>query len=134
MDPTRFDRLAITVGQRTTRRSALGLLTALGLTGLPTEEASAASCLATGAPCGGRSGTCCSGICKGQKKRCRCPQRVCCQCGGLTVPCGFVSGLSECSKRCAKLGGGGAQTVNPQKGVTTTVCNGNQCSQVSCVP
>ena len=32
MDPTHFNRLAITVGQRITGRSALSLLAALGLT------------------------------------------------------------------------------------------------------
>jgi hypothetical protein len=41
MNPTRFDRFATAVGQRTTRRVALGLLTALGLTGLVTEKAAA---------------------------------------------------------------------------------------------
>ncbi len=34
MDPIRFDRLAMTVGRRTTRRTTGGLLAALGLTGL----------------------------------------------------------------------------------------------------
>jgi len=34
MDANRFDRFAIVVGQRSTRRTALGVLGALGLTGL----------------------------------------------------------------------------------------------------
>jgi len=63
MDPTRFDRLAIVVGQRTTRRAALGLLAAIGLTGLVHEEA-AAACLANGVRCGAGRGRCCSGWCK----------------------------------------------------------------------
>ena len=132
MDPTRFDRLAIIVGQRTSRRTALGALAALGLTGLLSEEA-AAVCASPGDKCTrADAATCCSGICR--KKRCRCPQRLCCQCGGLTVPCGFVSSFSACQKRCAKLGGGGAQTFFSSPGTQTTVCEGNQCRVVACVP
>jgi hypothetical protein len=73
MDATNFDRLAIAVGQRTTRRIALSLLAALGLTALVREEA-AAVCLAEGARCGGDQGPCCSGWCKkkgGRKKFCK---------------------------------------------------------------
>jgi hypothetical protein len=74
MDATDFDQLAVAVGQRTTRRIALGLLAALGLAGLMREEA-AAACLLDGARCGGDRGTCCSGWCKkkggSRKKFCR---------------------------------------------------------------
>ena len=51
MDSTRFDHLAIAVGQRSTRRYALGLLAAVGLTGLLGEDA-AAACLASGRAAG----------------------------------------------------------------------------------
>ena len=51
MDSTRFDHLAIAVGQRSTRRYALGLLAAVGLTGLLSEDA-AAACLASGRAAG----------------------------------------------------------------------------------
>jgi hypothetical protein len=65
MNPTRFDRIAIVVGQRATRRSALGLLAALGLTGLGYgKPAAAGTCTlkANGDRC--TTGTeCCSGRC-----------------------------------------------------------------------
>jgi hypothetical protein len=51
MDPTRFDRLAITFGQRITRRAVVGLKAALGVTGLVPEEAGAARCAKLGAHC-----------------------------------------------------------------------------------
>jgi len=63
MDPTRFDRLAVSIGARTTRRAALGMLAALGLTGLRHEAVSAAGCRPPGKPCAHR-GQCCSGVCR----------------------------------------------------------------------
>jgi hypothetical protein len=74
MDPTRFDRLALAVDRRGTRRATLGLLAALGITGLVREDA-AAVCLPDGERCGGDRETCCSGYCKkkggSRKKFCR---------------------------------------------------------------
>ena len=77
MTPTRFDRIAIVVGQRATRRTALGLLAALGITGLGRAKAApAATCTlkANGVRC--TTGTeCCSGRCvrkrNTHKKFCR---------------------------------------------------------------
>ena len=63
MDSTRFDRVTIVIGQRTSRCTVLGLLAALGLTELVTEEAGAVVCLASGERWRGGRGTCCSGIC-----------------------------------------------------------------------
>jgi hypothetical protein len=64
MDPTRFDRLAMTLSQRTTRRTAVGLLAALGLAGLLRVEAAAACISRTGARCGRENDLeCCSGRC-----------------------------------------------------------------------
>jgi hypothetical protein len=138
MDPGRFDRLAVAVGRRTTRRTALGLLAALGVTGGLSTGASAADCLATGKRCGGGRGTCCSGICKGQKKRCRCPQRTCCQCDeGQPVPCTYVESHDACVERCKKLTGSSASsTFSPLPGSqTTVVCKDTECRQsVDCVP
>jgi len=130
LDPTRFDRLAIAAGKHTTRRTTLGLLAALGLTGVLPEEAGAV-CKGPGARCTKADAAfCCSQICR--KKRCRCPQRVCCQCGANTVPCSFVRGLSACQQRCSDLSAGSASVVEPQPGTKTTVCNGRLCSQVAC--
>jgi hypothetical protein len=103
MDPTRFDRLAMTVGQRTTRRAALSLLAALGLIGLGSEGAIAQlGGLVNGQPC--TSGNqCASGFCKrkrGTKKFfCRAApgQGICsiefnaCEAAGDLV-CGAASG------------------------------------------
>ena len=134
MNSTGFDRLAIAVGQRTTRRTTLGLLAALGLTGLVREEASAV-CASPGARC--RRSTaepCCSGICR--KKRCRCLQRTCCQCNsGDPVPCAYVTDAAACLARCTKLTGfSSSLTRSPAPGERTTVCAGTQCEAVSCLP
>ena len=63
MDADRFDRLTVAVAHRATRRSALALAAAAGLSALLVEEALAA-CAAIGTRCG-RAGdlTCCSGRC-----------------------------------------------------------------------
>jgi len=128
MDPTRFDHFAIAVGQRTTRRTALGLLTALGLTGLVTEEA-VAVCLATGERCGDGRGPRCSGMCKGRhKKRCRCPQRVCCQCSDS---CGIPSGSQSCQDLCAKRGELNT-VINFLQPDKVNVCKDKLCSRASC--
>jgi hypothetical protein len=134
LNSTSIDRLAIAVGQRTTRRMAFGLLAALGLTGLVREEASAV-CAGPGAKC--RRATAepwCSGICK--KKRCRCPQRTCCQCNSSTaVPCAYVTDVEACQARCTKLTGfSSSLTISPALGERTTVCAGTQCEAVSCLP
>jgi hypothetical protein len=133
MDPTRFDHLAIAVGQRSTRRTALGLLAGLGLTGLVREEADAV-CVETGKKCTkAHAAFCCSGICK--KRRCRCPQRQCCQCTTLGGPvsCSFVTTQSQCTSRCANQSSSGI-LVLPQPGTKSTTCTNNQCSQVNCAP
>ena len=63
MDPAHFDRLAIAVGQRLSRRVAISLLAALGLTGLGSQGAGAQlGGLVNGQPC--TSGDqCASGRC-----------------------------------------------------------------------
>jgi hypothetical protein len=67
MDQVRFDRLAITIGQRITRRSALSLLAALGLAGLGSKGAGAQQGgLVNGQPCDSGS-QCASGFCKRKK-------------------------------------------------------------------
>jgi hypothetical protein len=67
MDQAHFDRLAIAVGRRITRRSALRLLAALGLTGAGSQSAAAQlGGLVNGQPC--TSGPqCASGFCKHKK-------------------------------------------------------------------
>jgi hypothetical protein len=73
MNPTRVDRLAMILSQRTTRRTALGLLAALGLTGLVREAAAAACQGGTGGRCGRPTDlACCSGRCvrkRGTRKK-----------------------------------------------------------------
>ena len=75
MGADRFEHLVTTLGHRLPRRSIVGLLAALGITGLVREEAAAADCLLDGVRCGGDRGTCCSGFCKkkggSRKKFCR---------------------------------------------------------------
>jgi hypothetical protein len=63
MDAIRFDRLTATFARHATRRTALALLSGLGLSGLLIQDAQAA-CAANGLRCG-RSGDldCCSGKC-----------------------------------------------------------------------
>jgi hypothetical protein len=58
-----FDCLVLTLTRARTRRSVLGLLAALGLTGLVARDTAAQTCLANGQRCGGGRGTCCSGRC-----------------------------------------------------------------------
>jgi hypothetical protein len=107
MDPTRFDRLAVAVGQRISRRSTLSLLAALGLTGLKSQEVGAQlGGLVNGQPC--TSGNqCASGFCKrkrGTKKFfCRAApgQGICsiefnaCEAGG-GLSCGDAGGGVDC--------------------------------------
>ena len=136
MDLTRFDRLAITVGQRKTRRTALSLLTALGLAGRVSGEA-LATCLTSGKHCGGGRGLCCSGVCKGRTKTCRCPQRLCCECHVDSNPstCTLVSSDQACQDLCAKQGASSQATYFPDPGLTTLHCGANKfCASASCVP
>jgi hypothetical protein len=104
MDPAHFDRLAITVGRRISRRAAISLLAALGLTGLGSQGAGAQlGGLVNGQPCTS-GGQCASGRCvrkKGTRKKfCRqAPgQGICitlnnaCEAGGERV-CGTASGV-----------------------------------------
>ena len=67
-----FDRLAVTFAHPGTRRSALAVLSALGLTGLLAQEA-AAQCLPNGVHCDPKatSNDCCSGKCSRRRKKCR---------------------------------------------------------------
>jgi hypothetical protein len=66
MDAARFDRLVLTLTRASTRRSALGLLGALGLTRLLSEEVRAThtpgGCRHNGERCA-RGDQCCSGRC-----------------------------------------------------------------------
>jgi hypothetical protein len=76
MDTELFDRLVIALGRQIPRRSLVGLLGGLGLTGFGTRNVAAQStCLPNGTRCGGSRGTCCSGLCKRKrgtsKKFCR---------------------------------------------------------------
>ena len=76
MDSERFDRIVITLGRQAPRRSLLGLLAGLGLTGFAVRDIAAqGDCLPDGFRCGGSRGTCCSGWCKRKrgtsKKFCR---------------------------------------------------------------
>ena len=144
MDAARFDDLVRALGQSHTRRRLIRLLSGLSVAGLSiarAEEASAA-CKPTGTRCRlSTASLCCSGICQGRKgkRKCRCPQRICCQCAnvnkqGLTfVGCGFVSGTTQCSQLCAQLGANSAATTQPQPGTRTTVCANKRCSELSCV-
>jgi len=119
MDPTRFDRLTIAVGQPTTRRAALGLLAALGLTGLGRGEA-LAICAGNGTPCTGGT-TCCSGLCKRKRGTtkffCRqAPGQGICttgqdQCGAGSINCNAANAgpcvchvTTQGSSVCGKIG------------------------------
>jgi hypothetical protein len=122
MDPIRFDRLTMILSHRSTRRTALGLLAALGLTGLVREEA--AACSGNTTRCGRATDLeCCSGRCvrkRGTRKRycrqapdqgiCTINQNVCqsaastlcssvdigCQCRRTTQGYSFCGGGSTC--------------------------------------
>jgi hypothetical protein len=125
MDPTRFDRLAVAVGQRTSRRAALGLSAALGLAGLG-REGVAAACLANGVRCGAGRGRCCSGWCRRKagtdRKFCRAaPDQGTCTIE--TNACGS-SGTRSCSssKPCFCY-------VTP---AGRSFCGGNTCFEKDC--
>jgi hypothetical protein len=63
MDTARFDRFTVTFARRGTRRAALALLSAIGLSALLVEEARAA-CASNGTRCGRPTDlACCSGRC-----------------------------------------------------------------------
>jgi len=106
MDAARFDRLTVAVAHRATRRSALALLSALGLGALLAGEALA--CAEEGTSCL-QSEDCCSGLCKkkrhGHKKFCRAApgQGICsigedyCGSASSTLPCGSTE--CECARR-----------------------------------
>ena len=136
MEPSRFDALARAV---TGRRSALGLLAALGLgLGVP-DGAAAAACKAVGKPCA-RAVECCSGLCQGQpgRKRCRCRDgrrpcrgRCCgrlqrCTARGRCVPC--PRGTTPCGGTCVDI------TRNPRHcGRCNAVCPaGTTCLHGGC--
>jgi hypothetical protein len=76
LDAERFDRLLLTLSRARSRRSVLGLLGAVVLTGLVARDVAGQTCLANGTRCG-RAGDlpCCSGWCKRKrgttKKFCR---------------------------------------------------------------
>jgi hypothetical protein len=109
MDPTRFDRLTMTLSQPRTRRTALGLLAALGLTGLVRQEAAAACQGGTGR-CGRATDLeCCSGRCvrkRGTRKKfCRqAPGQGICDihqdlCGlGRSISCGADADRCVCQR------------------------------------
>ena len=108
MDASRFDRLAMTVGHRATRRTTLGLLAALGLTGLVSDDAATSCQGGTGGRCGRATDLeCCSGRCvrkPGTRKRfCRAApgQGICtilqdkCQSAG-SIGCGADADRCTC--------------------------------------
>src|SRR5215213_2217254 len=105
MNPTSFDHLVIVLGRRIPRRSLVGLLGALGLTGLVASDV-AAACLKNGQRCGGARGTCCSGLCKHKrgthKKFCRqaANQGECTveenECNGGSLSCGTNNDGGNC--------------------------------------
>ncbi len=108
MNPRRFDHLAFALGRRTPRRSLVGLLAAMGVTGLLARDVAAATCRPDGTRCGGSTGvTYCSGSCKTQhgshKKVCRpAPSQGTCtiertSCGnGLTGDCSVAGTPCTC--------------------------------------
>jgi hypothetical protein len=63
MDADRFDRLVLTLTRASTRRSVLGVLSALGLTGLAARDVAAVPCLVNGRRCL-QGSACCSGRCQ----------------------------------------------------------------------
>lgn len=98
MDADRFDRLTVSLTR--TRRSLLGLLSALGVTGLLSEEVLAA-CAENGTRCG-RAGDepCCSGRCvrkRGTRKKfCRqAPGQGICTVESPTICAGGVTYCHE---------------------------------------
>jgi hypothetical protein len=102
MDAPQFDRLVLTLTRTGTRRSVLGLLTALGVSGLVPEEALAA-CADNGKRCDrATDAECCSGRCVRKrgtnKKFCRAAfsQGIC------TIEDNFctLTGTSTCAPSC----------------------------------
>jgi hypothetical protein len=104
VDADRFDRLTIAVAKRTTRRTALALLSGLGLSGLLVQDAQA-QCGNNGSRCQ-KSDDCCSGRCKRKrgtgKKFCRsAPDQGICTiasdyCPGTFTICGSAQDDSIC--------------------------------------
>ena len=108
MDAARFDRLTVTVAHRATRRSALALLSALGLGALREDGTAALVCFSNGVSCL-QSDDCCSGLCKKKRhshmKFCRAApgQGICsiaedyCGSASSTLACGSTE--CECARR-----------------------------------
>ena len=134
MHSQRFDAITKRLVSRSNRRTVLGVLAALGITGLVREEAGAV-CASPGEACRSND-SCCSGVCGKKKERCTCPQRICCQCSPFDpVPCAYVSDHAACAQRCLKLTGSASSTVtNPMPGMQTTRCEGTLCRPVDYVP
>ena len=133
-----FDHLVTALARRRPRRSALGFLSGLGLTGLAVRDV-AAACRATGRRCGGGREPCCSGVCKGprDKKTCRCPVRSCCECsrGGVALACSFAATFAECRDRCVASFGDSVTTSRfPAISGFTHHLRDNECSSASCNP
>jgi hypothetical protein len=115
MDADRFDRLTVAVGHRATRRSAVALLSALGLGALLEGEA-LADCADDGTRCL-QSDDCCSGLCKrkrhSHKKFCRAApgQGICTiaedYCGPTTT---VACGTPDC--QCARRANGASVCAN----------------------
>jgi hypothetical protein len=142
MDPARFDRLAVSISRRTTRRAAIGALVGLGASRLASpSDGAAASCLDDGARCRPSDPLpCCSGWCKGKrgsrKKTCKSgPNRGVCTvvndfCA-LTGDIGCGNPDCFCFRRpngasvCASIAGG----IYPDK-----MCSfaGSKCSDKAC--
>lgn len=136
MDGKRFDSIAEALGRAGIRRGHIlrGRLVAAGA-----PEGAVAACLATGRRCGAGREPCCSGVCSGprDKKTCRCPQRICCQCrsGEFPFSCSFVTSSEECETRCAEQGTTSAPiTFHPAPGLQTTACKIGTCRHVDCLP
>jgi hypothetical protein len=104
MDAAHFDRLVLTLTRARTRRSVLGLLGGLGVTGLLARDAVGQMCLANGQRCGGGRGTCCSGRCVRKRgtnrKFCRkAPDQSICTiesnvCAISSPPCNATGGVA----------------------------------------
>jgi hypothetical protein len=104
MDAVRFDHLAVAVAGRTTRRTALALLSGLGLSALLIQDAQAV-CKDNGSRCQ-QSNDCCSGRCIRKpgtsRKFCRAApdQGICTialdRCGSTTTVCGSARDNSTC--------------------------------------
>jgi hypothetical protein len=116
VDASLFDRFTVAIAQRTTRRAALALLSAIGFGTLLVEEAQAV-CIENGKRCDPNAvpNGCCSGRCPRKKKRCRpafkqdsctvednfCTDTGNFECGSTTIPCLCrltIDGQSFCSQ------------------------------------